>query len=122
MYNVLQGLRVPFLLLAGASFLWWHNWFLSTVFIVASVPLSWIAVVIANGHGQPRDPRTPQVYKPGLVREMNKRAALEAQKATELQEDDREGAGKMELYQDPLDFSGIVIDAEEPKEKRIDES
>ncbi|WP_080794646.1 DUF3099 domain-containing protein [Corynebacterium pacaense] len=121
-YNVLQALRVPLLLLAGASYVWWHSWFLSTVFIIASVPLPWIAVVIANGHGEPRDPRTPQVYKPALAREMQRREAIDARRTHELEQQGEHGPAEIEVYRDPIDFSGIVIDADDQEENPTDES
>ena len=40
------------------------------------MPLPWIAVVIANGVGEPHDPRRKQVYKPQVARE---RAAYQQQ-------------------------------------------
>ena len=33
-------------------------------------PLPWIAVVIGNGKGQPKDKREKNVYKPALARQM----------------------------------------------------
>ena len=51
------------------------------------MPLPWIAVVIANGVGQPRDPRRPQIYKPQVAREQARQAAhaaLESGKQKEL--------------------------------------
>lgn len=67
-YAWLQGARVPFLLASGATYMWWQNWWLSTLLFAISVPLPWIAVVIANGHGEPRDKRAPKVYKPAIAR------------------------------------------------------
>ena len=55
-YAVLQGSRIPFLVLAA-------------IFTVISVPLPWIAVVIANAVGETHDPRKPQVYKPAVNRD-----------------------------------------------------
>lgn len=84
----------------------WHAWFLAVVLFIISVPLPWVAVVIANGHGEPRDPREKNVYKPGLVREMNERARLEAQRAHELEHKTKELEAKQ-------DFDGLIIDAQE---------
>ncbi|GAB2499538.1 hypothetical protein CATRI_07565 [Corynebacterium atrinae] len=77
-YSWLQLSRLPFLLLSAASYLWWENWWISGVLFLISVPLPWIAVVIANGHGEPRDKRTAQVYKPAAAREYY--AQLEARR------------------------------------------
>lgn len=46
---------------------------LAAIFMVISVPMPWIAVVIANGVGEPEDKRQPRVYKPAIVREQNRR-------------------------------------------------
>ncbi|MFD5867097.1 DUF3099 domain-containing protein [Corynebacterium sp. NPDC060344] len=72
-YAALQWSRIPLLLLAAASFLWWDLTWLATILTILSVPMPWIAVVIANGVGEPADKRSPRVYKPGLVREQNRR-------------------------------------------------
>lgn len=72
-YAVLQWSRIPMLLLAAAAFLWWDLAWLATILTILSVPMPWIAVVIANGVGEPADKRAPRVYKPGVVREQNRR-------------------------------------------------
>lgn len=72
-YAVLQWSRIPMLLLAAAAFLWWDLAWLAAILTVLSVPMPWIAVVIANGVGEPADKRSPRVYKPGVVREQNRR-------------------------------------------------
>ncbi|MDO4908426.1 MAG: DUF3099 domain-containing protein [Corynebacterium sp.] len=68
-YNCMQFSRPPLLILAGLSYLVWHTTILSIILFVLCVPISWISVVIANGHGQPRDPRERQVYKPAAARQ-----------------------------------------------------
>lgn len=68
-YAILQGLRLPFLALSAIAYVWMENWLLSMIFFIISIPLPWISVVIANGHGKPRDRRTPAVYKPAAYRE-----------------------------------------------------
>lgn len=70
-YAWLQGLRVPFLLASGVAYVWMHSVALSAVLFGISIPLPWIAVVIANGVGERRDPRKPAVYKPAIAREYN---------------------------------------------------
>lgn len=67
-YAVLQGSRIPFLLLAALAYMLLHNLVLAAIFTVISVPLPWIAVVIANAVGETQDPRKPQVYKPAANR------------------------------------------------------
>jgi len=44
-YLVMMGLRVPCLILAGVFY---QIWWLALAFVVLSVPLPWIAVLIAN--------------------------------------------------------------------------
>lgn len=75
-YMWIQGVRIPFLTLSAVAYLWWHNIPLAVLLFLISVPLPWIAVVVANGVGEPRDRRAPQIYKPALIREQ--RAAVEA--------------------------------------------
>ncbi|WIM66761.1 DUF3099 domain-containing protein [Corynebacterium breve] len=84
-YLVLQLLRVPFIFASiwlGFEQMWWPAAFFFTV----SVPMPWIAVVIANGRGEPRDSRARNVYKPAVARhhaiESEKQIALEARHGT----------------------------------------
>ncbi|WP_197319220.1 DUF3099 domain-containing protein [Saccharomonospora sp. NB11] len=44
-YVIMMGLRVPCLVLAGVFY---HTWWLALALILLSVPLPWIAVLIAN--------------------------------------------------------------------------
>ena len=44
-YMIMMGMRVPCLLLAG---LFHNTWWLALGFVVLSIPLPWIAVLIAN--------------------------------------------------------------------------
>lgn len=67
-YAILQGSRVPFLLLSALTYMVWHEIYVSALLFLVSVPLPWIAVVLANGRGEPRDERMPQVYKPAAER------------------------------------------------------
>ncbi|MCS4535231.1 DUF3099 domain-containing protein [Corynebacterium sp. HS2168-gen11] len=67
-YAIMQGARIPFILLSAFAYMYLHNVLLATVLFIISVPLPWISVVIANGVGEPRDSRTPNVYKPAAAR------------------------------------------------------
>lgn len=67
-YAVLQGLRLPFILAAIAA-AWANMWVLASVLFVVSVPLPWIAVVRGNAHGEVRDTRQKNVYKPAAARQ-----------------------------------------------------
>jgi DUF3099 family protein len=44
-YMVMMGLRFPCLILAG---IFYHTWWLALLFVVLSIPLPWVAVLIAN--------------------------------------------------------------------------
>lgn len=44
-YALIMGMRIPCLLLAA---LFLHTWWLALIFVVLSVPLPWVAVLIAN--------------------------------------------------------------------------
>lgn len=68
-YAWLQGSRIPFLVAAAVAYTVMHNNWLGSILALISVPLPWIAVVIANAVGEPADKRTPRVYKPALARE-----------------------------------------------------
>lgn len=69
-YNILQGSRIPFLLASAVTYMWLHSVWLSVILFAISVPLPWIAVVIANGHGEPQDKRIKQTYKPQVARQI----------------------------------------------------
>lgn len=85
MYSWLQGARLPALLISAGSYIWLGDWILSGVLFLISVPLPWIAVVIANGKGERRDKRTRSVYKPQAAREYNAHLAVEAARHAELE-------------------------------------
>ncbi|MFP7364684.1 DUF3099 domain-containing protein [Corynebacterium callunae] len=110
LYNVIQAARIPLLVLAGVSWMMWHAWILAMILFIISVPLPWIAVVIANGHGEPRDPREKNVYKPALVREMNEKAQLEARRAAEVEQP------RIAALDAPRPFEGLIIDADKPED------
>jgi hypothetical protein len=47
-YLTLMFWRIPALILAAAAYGVWHNGLVSLAILVASIPLPWIAVLIAN--------------------------------------------------------------------------
>lgn len=47
-YLTLMAFRIPALLLAALAYGAWHNGLISLLIVVASIPLPWIAVLIAN--------------------------------------------------------------------------
>ena len=58
-YALMMGMRFPFLILAGVFY---QTWWLALAFIVISVPLPWIAVLIANDR-PPRKSEQVSRYK-----------------------------------------------------------
>lgn len=81
-YTWLQLSRIPALLISAGSYLWLGDWLFSGILFLISVPLPWIAVVIANGKGEVREKRTRNVYKPQAAREYY--AAVDAARDAEL--------------------------------------
>lgn len=83
-YLILQFSRLPTSLLAGVAYFWWDSLFLTVLFFVLAVPAPAVAVVFANERGERKDPRTRNIYKPGVARQLAReqlsdpgRAALE---------------------------------------------
>ncbi|CAM3890852.1 DUF3099 domain-containing protein [Corynebacterium frankenforstense] len=76
-YLTLQLLRLPLIALALVTYLVWENWWLAAIVFVVSVPLPWVAVVIANEKGEVADKRERNVYKPAAVREHRRAVAAE---------------------------------------------
>lgn len=81
-YTWLQASRLPALLISAGSYLWLGDWIVSGILFLISVPLPWIAVVIANGKGEVRDKRTRNTYKPQVARQYY--AAVEAERRARL--------------------------------------
>ncbi|WP_245622077.1 DUF3099 domain-containing protein [Corynebacterium oculi] len=77
LYGIMQGVRLPLIFLAMLALVAWDNWWVAGALFCVSIPMPWLAVVVANGRGEPRDPRAQQVYKPALARQQQA-AALAA--------------------------------------------
>ena len=60
-YLTIMSFRVPALLLAALAYGIWHNGLVSLLILVASIPLPWIAVLIANDR-PPRGIEEPRRY------------------------------------------------------------
>ncbi|MCH9669744.1 MAG: DUF3099 domain-containing protein [Actinomycetia bacterium] len=60
-YLTLMSFRVPALVLAAVAYGIWHNGLLSLAIIVLSIPLPWMAVLIANDR-PPRRAEEPRRY------------------------------------------------------------
>lgn len=63
-YLTLMSFRIPALVLAAVAYGIWHNGLISLAIIVASIPLPWIAVLIANDR-PPRKATEPRRYQDG---------------------------------------------------------
>lgn len=108
-YAILQGVRIPLLILSAMTFFWLENWPLSLLLFAISIPLPAVAVVLANEKGEKRDPRAPNVYKPALMREEARRRELEAIRQRELAAAENEPDPEPEtidVEEDPEDTDG----------------
>lgn len=79
-YAALQLARIPLLVLAVVAYAWLHSPLLAAFFAVASLPLPWVAVLLANEKAPDTEKGQPKVYKPALVRQQRQatRTALES--------------------------------------------
>jgi Protein of unknown function (DUF3099) len=62
-YLTLMGFRIPALLLAAVAYGAWHNGLISLLIVAASIPLPWMAVLIANDR-PPRSSTEPRRFDP----------------------------------------------------------
>ncbi|SQG64829.1 hypothetical membrane protein [Corynebacterium renale] len=95
-YGVLQLVRLPLLVAAVAVYWVWGWWILALVLAVISIPLPGIAVVIANGKGEPVDKRERNIYKPAAYREAVAQAHLESAAGTALPDSGVTGPATLE--------------------------
>ena len=61
-YLTLMTIRIPALILAAVAYGIWHNGLISLLIVAASVPLPWIAVLIANDR-PPRRAEEPRRFE-----------------------------------------------------------
>jgi hypothetical protein len=102
LYATLQLARIPLFIIAVAVYGLAHQPVIAACVAVVSLPLPWIAVLLANETGDGREKGEPKVYKPALVRENRARIARQ-QLAAQQQAAPRE-----------LDDGPEVIDADDP--------
>lgn len=81
LYAGLQLSRIPLIILAVVSYAWLHSPVLAAVFAVISLPLPWVAVLLANEKNPDREKGEPKVYKPAVVR--HNREVAEAARLTD---------------------------------------
>lgn len=60
-YLTLMSFRIPALIVAALAYGEWHNGLVSLLIVAASIPLPWIAVLIANDR-PPRRPNEPRRF------------------------------------------------------------
>jgi hypothetical protein len=60
-YLTIMSFRIPALILAAWAYSVWHNGLISLAILVASIPLPWIAVLVANDR-PPRSAEEPRRY------------------------------------------------------------
>src|SRR5271157_3621286 len=60
-YLTLMAFRIPALILAAVAYGAWHNGLISLLIVAASVPLPWMAVLIANDR-PPRSSTEPRRF------------------------------------------------------------
>ncbi|HEY1840877.1 MAG TPA: DUF3099 domain-containing protein [Mycobacterium sp.] len=66
-YLTIMSFRIPALLLAAVAYGLWHNGLISLAIIAASIPLPWIAVLIANDR-PPRRAEEPRRFDESVRR------------------------------------------------------
>ena len=61
-YLTLMSFRIPALILAAVAYGMWHNGLISLLILAASIPLPWMAVLIANDR-PPRNADEPRRFE-----------------------------------------------------------
>ncbi|WP_448853530.1 DUF3099 domain-containing protein [Corynebacterium frankenforstense] len=100
-YLTLQLARLPLIALAIMTYLVWENWWLAAIVFIVSVPLPWIAVVIANEKGEVADKRERNVYKPAAAREYRRAVAARHAEQLDRARHRELGAGPGEPAEEP---------------------
>ena len=92
-YVTLMACRVPALILAAVAYGAWHNGLISLLIVAVSVPLPWMAVLIANDR-PPRRSDEPRRYarRRTPLFPTAERPALEAARPPSAQPDSSAGA------------------------------
>ena len=99
-YLTIMSFRIPALILAAVAYGMWHNGLISLAIVAASIPLPWIAVLVANDrpprraeeprrfeNAPRRTPLFPRAERPAL--EMRIAPAAQPQAASEADESSR---------------------------------
>jgi Protein of unknown function (DUF3099) len=93
-YLTIMAFRIPALILAAVAYGVWQNGLISLAILVASIPLPWIAVLIANDR-PPRRAEEPRRYAARRIPlfPTAERPALEQRPRSTPQHDDGEATG-----------------------------
>lgn len=83
-YATLMALRIPSLVAAVFTWYVFHSVLWTAVVVGVTLPLPWIAVVLANGRGPKKDARERNTYKPAVARAQME-SQLHAQLHAQLQ-------------------------------------
>lgn len=73
-YMIMMGLRFPCLILAG---IFYQTWWLALAFIVLSVPLPWIAVLIANDRPPRKSEKVNRYERPARALEAREHRVID---------------------------------------------
>lgn len=109
-YFFLQGLRIPLILIAALLVWITHNMALGVAVAAISVPLPWIAVLLANETNDP-DKNQPKLYKPAIIREQRKQSHLSLSTG---QTDNTSNAGNRSIKVLDLNDNSSKEDRESP--------
>lgn len=95
-YLTLMSFRIPALILAALAYGAWHNGLISLLIVAASIPLPWMAVLIANDR-PPRSADEPRRFEESRRRTplfpTAERPALEARPRRSAPQTDAGGFG-----------------------------
>nr|WP_040925648.1 DUF3099 domain-containing protein [Saccharomonospora marina] len=75
-YALMMGMRFPFLILAGVFY---QTWWLALALIVLSVPLPWIAVLVANDRPPRRSENVSRYRRHGKAIEGKPHRVIESE-------------------------------------------
>ena len=106
-YLTLMSFRVPALILAALAYSVWQNGLLSLAIIVASIPLPWMAVLIANDR-PPRRAEEPRRYESKRRIPLFPTAERPAIEGTQLGSPRRDADDSQYVAEDSRDFHGDV--------------
>lgn len=63
-YAIMMSMRIPCLIIAAGLYGVWHIWWLALIVLAVSVPLPWMAVLIANDRPARKDEHVHRYRRP----------------------------------------------------------